>query len=358
MTLVGGVALLTTMGCELALGVSNLRQRGDAEAPDGSGVDGGGATGLSCAGNGPGRTECGDGESCCTSLLVEGGTFHRSYALDGSTPVDLADPATISSFRLDKYLVTVGRFRAFVEAVMPDGGGTGYRPKSGSGKHSHLNHGEGLVNSAAPGAEPPVNEAGWLESWNSEVQPTTANLTNKAACTTNMGPSWTASPMGHEDDPIVCVNWYESYAFCIWDGGFLPSEAELEYAGAGGSQQRLYPWGSADPVCGAAEYYAICATGSYAPVGTAIRGGGRWGQLDLAGEVWERTLDLMAGYVSPCVDCANLGYPEDTLDGGNGREMRGGNYNNGANYLSAVTRFQFASAERNWGIGFRCARAP
>ena len=46
---------------------------------------------------------------------------------------------------------------------------------------------------------------------------------------------------------VEAESWYDAYAFCIWDGGFLPSEAELEYAAAGGSQQREYPWGSTDP---------------------------------------------------------------------------------------------------------------
>ncbi len=32
---------------------------------------------------------------------------------------------------------------------------------------------------------------------------------------------------------MVCVNWHEAYAFCIWDGGVLLSEAEWEYAAAG-----------------------------------------------------------------------------------------------------------------------------
>jgi formylglycine-generating enzyme required for sulfatase activity len=45
----------------------------------------------------------------------------------------------------------------------------------------------------------------------------------------------------------------EAYAFCIWDGGFLPSEAEWECAAAGGPDQREYPWGSTDP--GTANLY-------------------------------------------------------------------------------------------------------
>jgi len=39
----------------------------------------------------------------------------------------------------------------------------------------------------------------------------------------------------------------QSHAFCIWDGGFLAGEAEWNYAAAGGSEQRSYPWGSTVP---------------------------------------------------------------------------------------------------------------
>jgi sulfatase modifying factor 1 len=107
-----------------------------------------------------------------------------------------------------------------------------------------------------------------------------------------------------ENLPIHCENWWEAYAFCIWDGGFLPSAAEWEYVAVGGSEQGEYPWGSVDP--GVANQYAIYGddglcyyptlgpcTGltNIAPVGTTKLGAGRWGQLDLAGNVEEWTSD-------------------------------------------------------------------
>src|SRR6202007_2812018 len=88
-------------------------------------------------------------------------------------------------------------------------------------------------------------ESGWLESYNSQVAPTDANLVS--SCDVPNTATWTTSPGTQENLPMNCVNWYESYAFCIWDGGFLPSEAEWEYAAAGGSQQREYPWGATAP---------------------------------------------------------------------------------------------------------------
>jgi formylglycine-generating enzyme required for sulfatase activity len=304
-------------------------------------------------------TNCGaNSESCCASLEVPGGTYCRTYNTgdstsgppDGGWP-DLADPATSSGLRLDKYLVTVGRFRQFVAAW-----NNGYLPAEGSGIHTHLNGGLGLVNSGATSADGGVvYETGWdAIDWNNttDIDPTTANLTEFSSSST-----WTDSAGNQENLPINTVTWYEAYAFCIWDGGFLPSEAEWEYAAAGGSQQREYPWGSTAP--GTANQYAIYG-GNYtgnatdiAPVGYAAAGAGLWGQLDLAGDLEEWNLDTYTAYVDPCTDCAYLtaAYP---------RVLRGGDYTYGASALLPPARSDYDPAIRNDGyiIGFRCARTP
>jgi formylglycine-generating enzyme required for sulfatase activity len=168
--------------------------------------------------------------------------------------------------------------------------------------------------------------------------------------------TWTQNGTNHENLPINCVTWYEAYAFCIWDGGFLPAEAEWEYAAAGGSEQREYPWGSAGP--GTANQYAIYGynygtLGAYmAPVGYASLGAGRWGQLDLVGEVLEWNVDSYATtYVDPCTDCAYLTAPSSQV-------ARGGLYIGSAVFLSpSFTYFGPSPTLRDF-IGFRCARTP
>lgn len=311
----------------------------------------------SCQVGAPGTTNCGSGNaSCCESLEVEGGTYYRTYDLlaDGGVSVAAdggatgeADPATVSSFRLDKYVVTVGRFRPFVYAW-----GSGWTPTAGSGKHSHLNGGQGLVNAAI--AAGTSYEAGWVDSDDSNLM-----LDSKVLqCDPNYA-TWTPMSGANENLPMNCVNAYEARAFCIWDGGFLPSEAELEYAAAAGSQQREYPWGSTDP--GVSTQYAVyncdygaCtdAQNSLAPVGHATLGAGLWGQLDLAGEVSAWTLDWYYDtYVDPCVDCAYL------LPTANGT-LRGGNFYYPKAALLPPNRGYGVPTDRIYGVGLRCARSP
>lgn len=302
----------------------------------------------------------GDGgtESCCTSLEVTGGSFDRTYSNDGSGPTGEGYSASVSGFRLDEYDVTVGRFRPFVDAVLPPDGGTGWRPSPGSGKHTHLNGGRGLASGPNVDAGQ-AYEPGWASSDDANIAPIDANL----SCTsTEIGfPTWTSSPGDGENLPIDCVTWAEAYAFCIWDGGFLPSEAEWEYAAAGGSQELEYPWGATDP--GTQTQYAAydcyydgsgegTCTGvtNIAPVGLALQGAGLWGQLDLAGNMWQWAADAYAGYVSPCSDCAYIA-------AGSYRVARGGSFSNRAGYLLPPFR-GYRTPDRYPFIGFRCARTP
>ncbi|HET9956777.1 MAG TPA: SUMF1/EgtB/PvdO family nonheme iron enzyme [Polyangiaceae bacterium] len=347
------------------------------------GASGGASMGPpSCATAGPGRTTCGEkgDESCCSSPTVEGGTYSRTYKNTGSGATEKADAATISSFRLDKYEVTVARFREYVK-YLENGGSP---PAAGSGKHAHLNGGKGLADSGKSGAF----EAGWDASWSSKI-PSGAGATAKwkalltakgtnANSGCNIYGSWSDESGKNDSLPITCTSWYESYAFCIWDGGFLPSEAEWKFAAAGGDEQRAYPWGSTAP--GASNDYAIwdccypsgqCSGASgrdtctglvnVAPVGFAKKGAGRYGQLDLVGSVWEWLVDRYADkYGSPCQDCAYL-----TGNTAN-RVLPGAGFHTGAS-LGATLMYSWNRSQisynadtyrGDYAVGLRCARSP
>lgn len=296
----------------------------------------------SCAPGGAGMTNCGSGStSCCASLEVAGGTYDRSY--DGFMYTSTSSPATVSGFRLDQYEITVGRLRQYVSYL--SGGGS--LPGAGSGKHTHLNGGQGL---AATGGG---YETGWDATWNSQIATTASGWNSNLG-----GGTWTASAGSNENLPITEIDWYEAYAFCIWDGGFLPSEAEWNYAAAGGSDQRAYPWSPAYPPgstsisCTDANYSG-CPAGAANAVGSeSPAGDGKWGQSDLAGNAWEWNLDWYASsYNTPCTDCANLTAASSRVD-------RGGGFGDATTALLASYRGNIAPTDRYVNVGARCARTP
>jgi formylglycine-generating enzyme required for sulfatase activity len=284
------------------------------------------------------------------SPLVTGDSFLRNY--DAVDFTDSSHPADVSSFRLDRYEATNGRFRGFVDAWS-----AGWRPSKGAGKHAHLPGGSGLTTDDG-GYEP-----GWDPAWNAILPNDKAEWDQHLACLGTYS-SWTSDPGVNERRPVDCANWYDAYAFCIWTGGFLPSDTEWNYAAAGGNQQRVFPWSSPPAStaidCSHANYQY--ESGKYCDSGgtpttkevgsTSPDGDGYFGQAELAGNVseWCMDKDLGGAYPMTCHDCVGL-------SSGDYRASRGGVA--GMDALGVhVAASGFGQPEDAIGRGVRCAREP
>jgi sulfatase modifying factor 1 len=339
--------------CLIAAGSACGRLDFDARIDGGSGVAldgaadaGDAAVAAICRGGlAPtcGPTGLGD---CCASPLVTGGAYARSYDMAADAMFPLATyTATVSDYRLDKYEITVGRFRQFVAAGM---GTQASPPASGAGAHPGL-----------PGS-------GWDPAFDPNLVVDPTALQAALACNA-LEATWTNTPGANENKPINCITWYEAMAFCAWDGGYLPSEVQWDYAAAGGSQQRPYPWSSSSAdvtIDGThASYFdgtdcvgdglPGCAATDIIAVGTKPAGDGRWGHSDLGGNLWEWTLDAnhTPYAINPCNDCA------DVVASG-GRTARGGYYFGPIVYVRSANRFGNGETFRSRAMGARCARGP
>jgi len=197
-----------------------------------------------------------------------------------------------------------------------------------------------------------------MSTWNEWLAPDAGAEAMRVQCDT-LYFTWGEDPE-RDHLPVNCVNWYDAFAFCIWDGGRLPTEAEWEYAAVGGSEDRLYPWGDGFPTDDLAVFdyggdgitTGFPAFADILDVGSKPSGEARFGQRDLAGSMWEWVLDAHAGYpLDPSVDYANV---EPNYN----RSLRGGDWTNPGQYITAAYRNYADWTTRMTGIGFRCARTP
>lgn len=273
-------------------------------------------------------------ESCCERALVPGGAFE----LGGNTP------ASVSDYYLDKYEVSVSRFRTFL------------------GSYNEWRRTNPMPGS---GAVPKVPDSGWRADWDADLPLTRGFIEFPGATCSSTSFFSTITPQNTEESlPANCVTWYEAYAFCIWDGGRLPTNAEWEYAASGGSEARRYPWGSTpEPNHDYASYDCltrgdpdmICDFSDIVRVGSFPLGQARWGHLDMGGSVNEWLRDVGHVSVPECHDCAVIEeYPSTT--GHVANVWRGGSWAGGADGL-VTTDFSGAEADfRLMMLGFRCAR--
>jgi formylglycine-generating enzyme len=189
-------------------------------------------------------------------------------------------------------------------------------------------------------------------AWNASLPANSTALIAAVNCDATYQ-TWTDSAIGaNEARAMNCISWYEAMAFCIWDGGYLPTEAEWNYAATGGSEQRAYPWSKPAGSLMIDSMLANYSSSQAVRVGSKPMGDGRWEQSDLAGNVYEWNLDWYGTgtYATPCANCAQL-------TSGMYRMIRGGYFLAGAPSLRAGSRNPQSPADHNYYIGVRCARA-
>lgn len=207
--------------------------------------------------------------------------------------------------------------------------------------------------------------SGWREAWDESLPVTQEALTASIKCSADLR-TWTDVEGPNDSLPINCVSWFLAFAFCAWDGGRLPTNAEWNYAAAGGSEQRMFPWGN-DPGPGA--MYAVydcmadgspaqqCAITDIPPVGSVPDGDGKFGQADLSGSMYEWALDWFGPYSASCSNCANI----DTPNKDEARTAWGGDWSHDVNQLFSYSRLGFmvgSAAPIETFHGIRCARDP
>jgi len=250
-------------------------------------------------------------DEAANRVLVPGGTFWMGTQADdpenpGYDPerYNWEGPihrVTLSPFLLDRFPVTVQRFRRFVEA-----GHSGY-----------------------------LNREVWdPKGWASRRRKQRTH------------PSEWEKQLRHPNRPVVGVTWYDADAYARWAGGRLPSEAEWEYA-ARGREGRAYPWGGDPPTDRHANFDG--RIGNSTPVGIYPLGATAEGIQDLAGNVWDWCADWFGAYASKEVkDPAGP-------DHGSARVLRGGAFFIYASNLRSAARISFDPFGKFVYFGFRCA---
>jgi formylglycine-generating enzyme required for sulfatase activity len=156
---------------------------------------------------------------------------------------------------------------------------------------------------------------------------------------------------GREQHPMNCIDWNQAKTFCEWAGKRLPTEAEWEKA-ARGTDGRKYPWGDTWQPQKANSYGEDDGFKTTAPVGSFPAGVSPYGNLDMAGNVWEWTQDW---YDSKYYQNGPTKNPRGAEKGGL-KVARGGSWRDSARGVRVALRRRYGPRAGVDHVGFRCAQ--
>lgn len=267
-------------------------------------------------------------ERGCGLVFIRGGAF-----VMGGDPMAALDlpPQTmikVGSFAMDAYEVTVARFQRFWRGGHPDVRG------------------------------PIVYPGGMVDGIGAVRRPTSVDMIGHC--------NWSESGGALLAHPVNCLDWNTAQAFCVWDGGRLPTEAEWEFAARGRAVAgllpgRTWPWGEATPAptcdrqhwndCPGEDGVMTRRVGSFAPNG---------GIYDLGGNVAE----WLADWFLPYTDVACWGDLDrtDPVCGDSRtdtRAVRGGSWSSGypMSFYRPAAHLYVTPTYLSTDRGFRCVKA-
>jgi formylglycine-generating enzyme len=266
------------------------------------------------------------GERGCSFVYLAGGTFTM-----GETGANAATPLqtniTVGAFTLDAHEVTVARFRRFWAAGRP-----------------------------AP-TKDIAYQSGSI-AWAGTVKEPVRSTTTKAC-------NWSTSAGSREAHPMNCLDWWTAQAFCAWDGGRLPTEAEWEWAARGRSTgglpvPRTYPWGDTTPApgCSTVAQWNFCSGEDMATTRRVGSFAANAEIYDLAGNIREWLADSYGAYTDAgCWGGAARTNPLCSLGATSLRSYRGGSWCSvTVDTMKSAARFARSPTSPTDFLGFRCAR--